>query len=36
VANAVLEDFALGVQRHFGAESATFIVEEGSPEIPLR
>ena len=33
VANAVLEDFARGLQRHFGAEPATFIVEEGSPEI---
>ena len=36
VANAVLEDFARGLQRHFGAEPATFIVEEGSSEIPLR
>jgi DNA/RNA-binding domain of Phe-tRNA-synthetase-like protein len=33
VANAVLEDFARGIQRHFDAEPATFIVEEGSPEI---
>jgi len=36
VANAVLGDFARGLQRLFGAESATFIVEEGSSEIPLR
>ena len=36
VANAVLEDFARGLQRHFGAEPATFIVEDGTPEIPLR
>jgi DNA/RNA-binding domain of Phe-tRNA-synthetase-like protein len=36
VANAVLEDFARGLQRHFGAEPATFIVEEGIPEIPLQ
>ena len=33
VANAVLEDFARGIQRHFDAEPATFIVEEGNPEI---
>jgi DNA/RNA-binding domain of Phe-tRNA-synthetase-like protein len=36
VANAVLEDFARGLQRNFGAEPATFIVEEGSPEISLQ
>jgi DNA/RNA-binding domain of Phe-tRNA-synthetase-like protein len=36
VANAVLEDFARGLQRHFGAEPATFIVEEDSSETPLR
>jgi DNA/RNA-binding domain of Phe-tRNA-synthetase-like protein len=36
VAEAVLEGFARGLRRHFGAEPATFIVEEGSPEIPLR
>jgi DNA/RNA-binding domain of Phe-tRNA-synthetase-like protein len=36
VANAVLEDFARGLLRHFGAEPATFIVEEGNSEISLR
>jgi DNA/RNA-binding domain of Phe-tRNA-synthetase-like protein len=36
VANAVLEDFARGIQRHFDAKPMTFIVEEGSPEISLR
>jgi DNA/RNA-binding domain of Phe-tRNA-synthetase-like protein len=35
-ADAVLKDFARGLQRHFGAEPATFIVEEGSSKIPLR
>jgi DNA/RNA-binding domain of Phe-tRNA-synthetase-like protein len=36
VAEAVLESFARGLRHHFGAEPATFIVEKGSPEIPLR
>jgi DNA/RNA-binding domain of Phe-tRNA-synthetase-like protein len=35
VANAVLEDFARGLRRYFDAEPATFIVEEGSPEISV-
>jgi DNA/RNA-binding domain of Phe-tRNA-synthetase-like protein len=33
VANAVLDDFTSGLQHHFDAEPATFIVEESSPEI---
>jgi DNA/RNA-binding domain of Phe-tRNA-synthetase-like protein len=36
VANAVLEDYARGLQRHFAADPATFLVEEGSPEFSLR
>ena len=31
LAQAVLEDLSEGVRRHFGAEPATFLVEEGVP-----
>lgn len=35
VANTVLEDFAHGLRSYFGAEPATFMVEESNPEVSI-
>jgi DNA/RNA-binding domain of Phe-tRNA-synthetase-like protein len=35
VANAVLEDFADGLRRHFDSEPAIFLVGEEDPEVSL-